>query len=98
MGARRKKRTARQPPASYCLFQAVLTTEEIRRLSRYSDGLPDGRPVLESCHGEDTRILSNPQRDRSSGVLTPGIRWQGRETGHSPPFSTEDVALFAVRD
>jgi hypothetical protein len=66
-------------------------------LGRYSDRLRDGQPEFDSrALAEEISLLHSVHNGSEAhpafypmgtGVLSPGIKRHGRESGHPPPFS-----------
>jgi hypothetical protein len=67
-------------------------------LSRYSNGLEARRPGFKSQQGQDFSLLHSIQTGSGDHIASyargtrasfPGVKLQGREGDHSPPFSAE---------
>jgi hypothetical protein len=68
-------------------------------LIRYSDGLQDGRPGLDSRQGKQIFLFSTASRPPAGPTqpliqwapraVFPGVKWLGREADHSPTSSAE---------
>jgi hypothetical protein len=68
-------------------------------IHRYSDGLSAGRQGFDSRQGQKIVLLLTAYKPALGpiqppihwvpGALSPGVKRQGREADHSPPFSAE---------